>query len=373
MDKDWLTFSRPSTEYREGAQKFVQVAKEYGGNRDKIICPCIICQNQCFQLPAIVYEHLVMNEIDPSYTTWEFHGEQEPILQQHDHANMTETYHMYRDVLAEDDGTGKANLLIGDENFKQKVEEAEAPLYEGCTKYTKLTATVVLYKIKASNGATDKLFDELIQALKDMFSEDLEQLETCPKCGSSRWQGFAFGPITQVMSYSRYVVNGRRFCTRASEKTAQDSGVYLEAETSVNGTEEIKKVLCYGVIQEILVMDYYTFQVPIFKCDWANTSNGIKVDDGFTLVNLHRLNQFQKDPFILASQAKQVFYSRESETSDWYVVLKAPPKGFHDLGKFAEDAYMSYAPLDVYKLDDCVGDEDEGYVRADCEAIPVYN
>ncbi|KAM1191163.1 hypothetical protein COP1_011799 [Malus domestica] len=141
MDKDWLTFSRPSTEYREGAQKFVQVAKEYGGNRDKIICPCIICQNQCFQLPKIVYEHLIMNGIDPSYTTWVFHGEQEPILQQHDYANVTETYQMYRDVLAEDDGTGKANLLIGDENFKQKVEEAEAPLYEGCTKYTKLSAT----------------------------------------------------------------------------------------------------------------------------------------------------------------------------------------------------------------------------------------
>ncbi|KAM1705317.1 hypothetical protein ACFX15_026833 [Malus domestica] len=190
---------------------------------------------------------------------------------------------------------------------------------------------------------------------------------------SDMLKGLAFGPITQVMSYSRYVVNGRRFCTRASEKTTQDSGVYLEAETSVNGTEDIKKVLYYGVIQEILVMDYYTFRVPIFKCDWANTSNGIKVDDGFTLVNLHRLNQFQKDPFILTSQAKQVFYSRESETSDWYVVLKAPPKGFHDLGKFDEDAYMSYAPLDVYKLDDCVGDEDEGYVWGDCEAILVYN
>ncbi|XP_050125096.1 uncharacterized protein LOC126602306 [Malus sylvestris] len=56
----------------------------------------------------------------------------------------------------------------------------------------------------------------------------------------------------------------------------------------------IEKNVCesiVGVIQEILVMDYYMFRVPIFKCDWANTSNGIK--------------------------AKQVFYSRESETSDW--------------------------------------------------------
>ncbi|KAL5776265.1 hypothetical protein ACOSP7_009191 [Xanthoceras sorbifolium] len=55
------------------------------------------------------------------------------------------------------------------------------------------------------------------------------------------------------------------------------------------------------------------------KCDWANIVNGLKVDDGFVLVNLHEgQSQFEKDPFILASQAKQVFYCRENETSNWY-------------------------------------------------------
>lgn len=52
------------------------------------------------------------------------------------------------------------------------------------------------------------------------------------------------------------------------------------------------------------------FKILIFDCDWANIMNGVKVGDGFTPVNLHQgLHQFRKDPFILVSQAKQVFYS----------------------------------------------------------------
>lgn len=39
----------------------------------------------------------------------------------------------------------------------------------------------------------------------------------------------------------------------------------------------------------------------------------------------------RKGSFIRASQAKQVFYFREGEMSNWYVVLKVPPRGFHDL------------------------------------------
>lgn len=90
-------------------------------------------------------------------------------------------------------------------------------------------------------------------------------------------------------------------------------------------SQVVGKVSYFGAIKDIILLDYYMFSIPIFKCDWANIGIGVKVDDGFTLVNLHQgQSQFEKDPFIRASQAKQVFYSRESETSNWYVVLKAP-------------------------------------------------
>ena len=94
-------------------------------------------------------------------------------------------------------------------------------------------------------------------------------------------------------------------------------------------TQVVGKVTYYGVLRDILVLDYNTFQVPIFKCDWANIVNGVKVDEGFTLVNLHEAqSQFGNNPFILASQAKQLFYSEDIEKSNWYVVLKAPQRGF---------------------------------------------
>ncbi|XP_059635253.1 uncharacterized protein LOC132277409 [Cornus florida] len=71
-------------------------------------------------------------------------------------------------------------------------------------------------------------------------------------------------------------------------------------------------------------------------------------------------------------RAKQVFYSREDETSNWYVVLKAPPRGFNDLESFEENSYVSSMPLDVSRLDS--NDDDDGneeYVRLDCEGMTV--
>lgn len=73
------------------------------------------------------------------------------------------------------------------------------------------------------------------------------------------------------------------------------------------------------------------------------------------------------DPFIFASQAKQVFYSRESKTSNWYVVLKAPPRGFYENATFNEDEYTPCAPFDVSQLGHNIDDED--CVRRDCEPV----
>ena len=56
---------------------------------------------------------------------------------------------------------------------------------------------------------------------------------------------------------------------------------------------------------------------PLFKCDCVDLhkTNGMKVDEiGFTMVNMKRClskDRVQDDPFILASQVKQVFYVRD--------------------------------------------------------------
>ena len=50
------------------------------------------------------------------------------------------------------------------------------------------------------------------------------------------------------------------------------------------------------------------FKICVFKCDWVDNKSGVKVDElGFTLVDLQKIGH-KSDPFILASQAQQVFY-----------------------------------------------------------------
>ena len=177
------------------------------------------------------------------------------------------------------------------------------------------------------------------------------------------------------MSFSGYVINGLRFHTKEAEKSRQDSGVSLEANTICRAsardpTQVVGKVTYYGVLRDILVLDYNTFQVPIFKCDWANIVNGVKVDEGFTLVNLHEgQSQFGNDPFILASQAKQVFYSEDIEKSNWYVVLKAPQRGFQDLLLASESNYNICLPIDISGHETENDNEDEPLRREGVEDI----
>ena len=104
----------------------------------------------------------------------------------------------------------------------------------------------------------------------------------------------------------------------------------------------------FGVIQEIIILGYYCVQHTLFKCDWVNVhkKNGMKVDElGFTMVNIKMClsnNKVQDDPFILASQAKQVLYVQDTLENDWYVVLTCPQKGLRNSNTYdLEYAYLS--------------------------------
>ncbi|KAK9184984.1 hypothetical protein WN943_025337 [Citrus x changshan-huyou] len=47
-------------------------------------------------------------------------------------------------------------------------------------------------------------------------------------------------------------------------------------------------------------------------------------------------SQYKKEPFILASQEKQVFYSRDNNSSSWHVLQKEPPRGYYELEMYDE-------------------------------------
>lgn len=131
-------------------------------------------------------------------------------------------------------------------------------------------------------------------------------------------------------------------------------------------------VAYYGVIQEIILLDYHMFQVPLFKCKWANKGHGVKEEEGFTLVNQH-INQsaFRQDPYIMPAQARQVFYSREDDSSPWYVVMKAPPRGYHELETEAEFVAPTSSIQHCENSENEASDDESFCVRDDCEGMYI--
>lgn len=191
-----------------------------------------------------------------------------------------------------------------------------------------------------------------------------------------RLKWLAYGPRTMARSYTSYIVNGLRFHACSIQRQSQNSGVLYEGTTmcraSARDTSQvIDLVSYYGRVVDIILLDYNVFYVPIFRCQWAVRGNGVKVEDGFTLVNLNQSKvSFSKDPFILASQAKQVFYSREDDSSSWYVLMKGPSRRYSE--EYAEDGNLEVGPLPSIIDMDAENEHDEAqHARIDCEGIFV--
>jgi len=78
----------------------------------------------------------------------------------------------------------------------------------------------------------------------------------------------------------------------------------------------------FGIIHEIWEVDYVTFRVPAFKCKWVDSNSGVGINDfGFTFVDLNKMSD-TNEPFIMASQARQIFYDIDPANHKLSVVLE---------------------------------------------------
>ena len=98
---------------------------------------------------------------------------------------MLEVHQMYEDVcfqLAVEGETPKFTNV--EDGYQKKIKEAEVPLYPGCTKYIKLSATLDMYKLKAESGLSNTEFDKFMSAFQNMLPDRnsfLESLSTVRK------------------------------------------------------------------------------------------------------------------------------------------------------------------------------------------------
>jgi len=136
-------------------------------------------------------------------------------------------------------------------------------------------------------------------------------------------------PNYNVLCWSRYDINKISFCTKSQDdkSTMQNSGVMVMASamhfsSSKDKNPVLASITYLGVIEEIWELDYSKFKVPVFKCKWVNSNNGVQTDEfGYTLVDLDKVGH-RDEPFIMAAHATQVFYVKDPSNNRWSVVLQ---------------------------------------------------
>ncbi|XP_060668913.1 uncharacterized protein LOC107433057 [Ziziphus jujuba] len=132
----------------------------------------------------------------------------------------------------------------------------------------------------------------------------------------------ACGPDYGIRSYSGCVVNGVRYRTKVRDdrRVTQNCGIW------VVGDHDGESCDFYGVIEDILVLDYRSkHSVVLFRCAWFDTN--VKKKKMITEFQITSINVtsywYRNDPFVLASQAKQVFYVDDYKMGQhWKVVRK---------------------------------------------------
>ena len=130
-------------------------------------------------------------------------------------------------------------------------------------------------------------------------------------------------PSLYVKRFKHYVINGLKFRSVSDEanKKTQNSGVSVATDGGST---------YYGILTDIIELNYSdNIKHVLFKCKWVHDEHrrGYKTDEfGFPMVNfthfIHGGDEMMDEPYVLASQAIQVFYVEDKMSKNWYVVIK---------------------------------------------------
>jgi hypothetical protein len=83
-------------------------------------------------------------------------------------------------------------------------------------------------------------------------------------------------------------------------------GVRCDALHSETGEE----TTYFGFIEDIWELDYGTFQILVFRCQWVEYKH-VTVDNyGVRVLDLSKIG-YKDDPWTMANRAAQVFYAEQ--------------------------------------------------------------
>ena len=121
------------------------------------------------------------------------------------------------------------------------------------------------------------------------------------------------------------------------------------------------------------------FRILVFKCNWVDNKSNIRVNEfGYTLVEFTKMAHIS-DPFILASQVKQVFYVQDQLDQRWSIVLSTPQKDFfnrEDSNDFMNNSIEHHpliTTLAQVESFDAIDDFDTICIQGDCKGFWIDN
>jgi hypothetical protein len=152
------------------------------------------------------------------------------------------------------------------------------------------------------------------------------------------------GPSRKVRTWKRYYVNGFNFRVldekKEVERRSQNNGVCV-ASSDENDY--------YGTLKEVIELRYSgqsrSYTTTLFKCDWIdNDKRGTRVHNLYKIVEVNRSKKYRiYDPFVLAYQADQVYYTSfpntKKDTSQWSAVFKTKARS-HIIAPVEENVYQ---------------------------------
>jgi hypothetical protein len=113
-------------------------------------------------------------------------------------------------------------------------------------------------------------------------------------------KGLTSGPSCQVTTWQTYEISGFTFCTKYKDKRSmsQNSGVRCE----VIDDEASETITYFGFIEDIWELDYGTFNILVFRCQWVEDKH-IMIDKyGVRVLDLSKVG-YKDDLWILANRA----------------------------------------------------------------------
>ncbi|CAN1180729.1 hypothetical protein LINPERHAP2_LOCUS34933 [Linum perenne] len=219
MDKSWIYKPRLSPEYMAGLESFLDFAFSNNNGGEQILCPCPKCGFKKWLCRDDVYEHLLRKPFPQGYSIWDRHGEHNfasssginPPTRVHNYdptgslramindafgvvteevPETTDAFGVVTEAINEEDQMNDdngpmleySNMNIPNDmeepvdepveeniNLRDLLKDGETALYEGCTKFSKLSFILRLYHIKGMHNISDKAMSMIIELLHEAF------------------------------------------------------------------------------------------------------------------------------------------------------------------------------------------------------------